>query len=161
METKEMENLYREIAEYLNELIPVEWDTIWMYAEMLDDSASALFYFTVPDKEEYYYSHNIPEQFQVSEDIYDSLLINLQRKLRRLREEYAEGTSDKWTTVTMKLTALGKMSINFDYEDILSLGINMPKRIAIWAYENLGIYPKRKSVRDFLEEYIENKEENN
>ncbi|WP_235701754.1 immunity protein YezG family protein [Bacillus altitudinis] len=156
-----MEDLYREIAEDLNKMIPVEWDTIWMYAEMLDDSASSLFYFKVSNKEEYYYSHNIPEQFQVSEDTYDSLLINLQRKLRRLKEDYAEEHSDKWTTVTMKLTAAGKMSIDFSYEDILSLGINMPKRIAIWAYENLGIYPKRKSVREFLKEYIKNKEKNN
>ncbi|CAM5420606.1 hypothetical protein [Bacillus safensis FO-36b] [Bacillus safensis subsp. safensis] len=45
METKEMESLYREIARNLNEMIPVEWDTIWMYAEMLDDSASALLFY--------------------------------------------------------------------------------------------------------------------
>ncbi len=34
----------------------------------------------------------------------------------------------------------------------------MPKRIAIWAYENLGAYPKRNSVREFLDQYIKNKE---
>ncbi|WP_241503613.1 immunity protein YezG family protein [Bacillus safensis] len=154
METKEMEILYKEIAEHIYEMIPVKWNTIWMYAEMLDDSASALFYFTVPNKEEYYYSHNIPEEFQVSEDTYDSLLINLQRKLRRLREDYAEVHSDKWTTVTIKLTSLGEMSKNFGYEDVYSLGIDHIQRRAVWEYETFGFLPEDEEDKEAVLNYL-------
>ncbi|KQU12195.1 hypothetical protein ASG46_06550 [Bacillus sp. Leaf49] len=160
METKEMESLYREIAKNLNEMIPVEWDTIWMYAEMLDDSASALFYFTVPNKEEYFYSHNIPDQYQVSEDIYDSLLINLQRKLRQLREEYTKEQSDKWTTVKMEFTYSGKMSTDFGYDDVFSLGIDNIQRIAVWEYETFGFLPDDEEDKEAVLNFIKNKEEN-
>ncbi|MBG9817209.1 MULTISPECIES: immunity protein YezG family protein [Bacillus] len=160
METKEMESLYREIAKNLNEMIPVEWDTIWMYAEMLDDSASALFYFTVPNKEEYFYSHNIPDQYQVSEDTYDSLLINLQRKLRQLREEYTKEQSDKWTTVKMKFTYSGKMSTDFGYDDVFSLGIDNIQRIAVWEYETFGFLPDDEEDKEAVLNFIKNKEEN-
>ncbi|CAM5417576.1 MULTISPECIES: immunity protein YezG family protein [Bacillus] len=160
METKEMESLYREIARNLNEMIPVEWDTIWMYAEMLDDSASALFYFTVPNKEEYFYSHNIPDQYQVSEDTYDSLLINLQRKLRQLREEYTKEQSDKWTTVKMKLTYSGKMSTDFGYDDVFSLGIDNIQRIAVWEYETFGFLPDDEEDKEAVLNYIKNKDDN-
>ncbi|MEH6872250.1 immunity protein YezG family protein [Bacillus safensis] len=40
----------------------------------------------------------------------------------------------------------------------MNQGINGSQRRAIWAYENLGILPKRKSVREFLNQYIKNKE---
>lgn len=155
-----MENLYREIAKNLNEMIPVEWDTIWMYTEMLDDSASALFYFTVPNREEYFYSHNIPYQYQVSEDTYDSLLINLQRNLRQLREEYTKEQSDKWTTVKMKFTYSGKMSTNFGYEDVFSLGIDNIQRIAVWEYETFGFLPEDEEDKEAVLNYLKNKEEN-
>lgn len=155
-----MEILYKEIAQHLHEMIPVEWDAIWMYAEMLDDSASALFYFTVPSKEEYYYSNNIPEQFHVSEDTYDSLLINLQRKLRRLREDYAKLHTDKWITVTMELTATGNMSINFGYEDIYSLGIDGDQRIAVWEYETFGFLPDDDEDKEAVLNYLKNKDNN-
>lgn len=160
MEAKEIEILYKEIVQHIHEMIPVEWVAIWMYAEMLDDSASALFYFTVPSKEEYYYSHNIPEQFHVSEDRYDSLLINLQRKLRRLREDYAKLHTDKWTTVTMELMATGKMSINFGYEDIYSLGIDGYQRIAVWEYETFGFLPDDEEDKEAVLNYLKNKDEN-
>ncbi|MEC0714459.1 DUF600 family protein, partial [Bacillus haynesii] len=36
METEKMEQLYQEIAEGINEIIPTEWEKVYLYAEILD-----------------------------------------------------------------------------------------------------------------------------
>ncbi|MEH7899734.1 immunity protein YezG family protein, partial [Bacillus pumilus] len=90
----------------------------------------------------------------------DSLLINLQRKLRRLREDYAKLHTDKWITVTMELTATGNMSINFGYEDIYSLGIDGDQRIAVWEYETFGFLPDDDEDKEAVLNYLKNKDNN-
>ncbi|MGY8623406.1 immunity protein YezG family protein, partial [Bacillus safensis] len=63
---EKIEENYKEIAEIINEMIPVEWDKVWMYAEIVDDSSEVNFYFCNPDSEELIYGHNIPEKYSVS-----------------------------------------------------------------------------------------------
>ncbi|MCM2985037.1 antitoxin YezG family protein [Bacillus safensis] len=160
METNKMSELYKEIAENINEIIPTEWHKVWLYSEVLNDSSEVAFYFCT-DKEKYFYGHNIPDDFQVSERVYVNILIRMQELFIQLREEFIKHNEQVWTTATLELEHTGKLSIEFGYDDVLNSGLNGSQRKAIWAYENLGIYPKRKSVREFLEEYIKNKEENN
>ncbi|MFC9277423.1 TIGR01741 family protein, partial [Bacillus spizizenii] len=88
MDTPKMGDLYQRIANQINEMIPSEWENVYLYAEILDDSSEVYFYFNIPGKNEFLYSHNIPEHFNVSEDIYDDLLIELQESFEELREEY-------------------------------------------------------------------------
>lgn len=74
---EKIEENYKEIAEIINEMIPVEWDKVWMYAEIVDDSSEVNFYFCNPGNEELIYGHNIPEKYSVSNSIYKELLLKL------------------------------------------------------------------------------------
>ncbi|MEH7739375.1 immunity protein YezG family protein, partial [Bacillus pumilus] len=78
-----------------------------------------------------------------------------------LQQAYELINPEKWTNLTLKLDANGKFSLDLNYDDVLNQGINGSQRRAIWAYENLGILPKRKSVKEFLDQYIKNKEKGN
>ncbi|MCY8098551.1 immunity protein YezG family protein, partial [Bacillus atrophaeus] len=103
METEKMGQLYQKIAEQINDIIPSEWNRVVLYAEILDDSREVYFFFNSNESDEFIYSHDIPEHFQVSEQIYDDLLIKLQNLFDELRNEYKENNPEVWTNLTLKL----------------------------------------------------------
>ena len=78
MEMEPSNEVYQEILNTINEIIPVDWENVLLYAEILDDSREVYFFFNTNKQQEYIYSHDIPDIFEVSENIYDDLLINLQ-----------------------------------------------------------------------------------
>ncbi|MED4722383.1 antitoxin YezG family protein [Bacillus atrophaeus] len=159
METEKMGELYQQIAEGINEIIPSAWEKVILYAEILDDSSEVFFYFNPPQSEDYIYSHNIPEHFLISEDVYDELLLQLHDSFEELRDEFKENNQDVWTNLTLQLEMNGKFSIKYDYEGVLQSQFTISQRKAIWVYEHLGTYPKRESVRTFLAQYIQSKSE--
>ncbi len=61
-----LENIYLQIADVIRRMIPSEWSKVVLYAETLDGSREVYFFFQTPENDEYIYSHDIPEQFQVS-----------------------------------------------------------------------------------------------
>lgn len=72
MKTEKMGEIYQQIAEGINEIIPSEWERVILYAEILDDSSEVFFYFNTPHSEDFIYSLNIPDHYHVSEEIYGS-----------------------------------------------------------------------------------------
>ncbi|MCM8509631.1 MULTISPECIES: immunity protein YezG family protein [Bacillus] len=154
MNNEKMGELYQKIAEHLNEMIPSQWEQIALYAEILDDSADIYFYFTTPNNSDYLFSHNIPEHFDVSEEIYDQLLIELQELFEELKEEFKLGNQDIWTNLTLKLENTGKFSIDYNDDDVLSSELDDLQRRDVWKYQNLGILPADEEDRKFIEEYL-------
>lgn len=100
METEKMGIIYQKIAEQINEIIPSEWEKVALYAEILDDSSEVYFFFTTPQNQEYIYSHDIPEHFNVDEDIYDDFYMNCMITLK------SYGMNLKQTTRTYGQTSL-------------------------------------------------------
>ncbi|MGG0000578.1 immunity protein YezG family protein [Bacillus velezensis] len=154
MNNEKMGELFQKIAEHLNEMIPFQWEKIVLYAEILDDSADIYFYFTTPNNSDYLFSHYIPEHFDVSEEIYDQLLIELQELFEELKEEFKLGNQDIWTNLTLKLENTGKFSIDYNDDDVLLSELDDLQRRDVWKYQNLGILPKDEDDRKFIEEYL-------
>ncbi|BBP89630.1 hypothetical protein BsIDN1_32480 [Bacillus safensis] len=68
MEMEPSNEVYQEILNTINEIIPVDWENVLLYAEILDDSREVYFFFFNTNKQqEYIYSHDIPDIFEVSE----------------------------------------------------------------------------------------------
>ncbi|MBU5247232.1 antitoxin YezG family protein [Bacillus halotolerans] len=148
-----MGQLYQQIAEQLNDMIPSEWTKIILYAE-LNDSSEVYFFFNTPQSGEYIYSHDIPKQFDVSKQIYVSLLIELQELFEELREEFKANNQDIWTHLTFKLENTRKFSIDYDYTDVIASDLNGSQRQVVWEYKNLGILPEDKKDKDFVLNYF-------
>ena len=64
METKRMNEIYENIAKQINDMIPTEWEKVWMYAEVLEDACEVYFYFSPIESKEVVYSHDIPEEYK-------------------------------------------------------------------------------------------------
>ena len=68
----ELNKIYQNIAQKINDTIPVEWDIFCFNAEIHNQEGGVLFFFNTPDRlDEYIYSHDIPDVFNVSEKEYD------------------------------------------------------------------------------------------
>lgn len=157
---EKIEENYKEIAEIINEMIPVEWDKVWMYAEIVDDSSEVNFYFCNPDSEELIYGHNIPEKYSVSNSIYKELLLKLLHSFEDLKKEYVKSGFGDWSTAILKMEQPGKLSIEYGYEDIYSLGIDGDQRIAVWEYETFGFLPDDEEDKEAVLNYIKSNDDN-
>ncbi|WP_111292589.1 immunity protein YezG family protein [Bacillus safensis] len=152
---------YKRIAEIINEMIPVKWDKVWMYAEIIDDSSEVNFYFCNPGNEELIYGHDISEMYSVSNSIYKELLLKLLHSFEDLKKKYVNSGFEEWSTAILKMEQQGKFSIEYGYENIYSIGINGDQRIAVWEYETFGFLPDDEEDKEAVLNYIKNKEENN
>ncbi|KAJ0071381.1 immunity protein YezG family protein [Bacillus altitudinis] len=158
---EELEKNYKQIAESINELIPCDWDKVWMYAEILDDSAEIVFYFKEQNGNEYVNGHQIPHKYSVNKSTYIHLLYELSEIFEALKKAYIQNDLGAWTTATLQLDHKGEFSIEYGYDDVYSLGIDNVQRIAVWEYETFGFLPEDEEDKEAVLDYLKNKEENN
>ncbi|WP_288144066.1 TIGR01741 family protein [Bacillus subtilis] len=154
METKKMQDLYQLISQKLNDIIPCEWTKIYLYAEVLDDSTMVLFHFRTPGNNQIIYSQDIPSHYNVSKDIFKTLLRKLRELFEELRTEHRNNNDDVWTNLTLTLDSSGKFQLDYNYDDILASEFDGYERIAIWEYKNLGILPEDEDDKEFVISYL-------
>ena len=81
--------MYQEIANKINEMIPVEWERVYTMA-YIDDQGGEVFNFIQPDSNDIHYYTSIPDDYNVSERIFDELSDKLYENFDRLRELFIE-----------------------------------------------------------------------
>ena len=155
IDEKVLEEYYGEIANKLDEMIPVEWTKIAMLAEDLGTSCAAGVYFFTKDNK-VYYNHNIPEDFNVDEEVYRKILDELLEINGRLREEFINFGIQPWKLLSFILNEDWSFKLNYEYE--IDEDIDYMERKIIWAYEELGIMPEGEFSKSILKEYLEEKE---
>lgn len=151
---------YSEIANKLNEMIPVEWKKIAMYAEELGDVSSASFYFYTENKNGDLIAHNsgnLQEEYNIDEGEYDYLLNELFQINKRLWLEFKKSGEKTWDILIFKLSSDGKFKIKFEYD--VNRDVDYFERKIIWAYEDLGIVPQGRFGMSILEDYLKSKGE--
>ncbi|MCP1565199.1 putative antitoxin YezG [Bacillus velezensis] len=98
-----------------------------------------LFHFKTPENNQIIYSQDIPSHYNVSKDIFKTLLREL---FEELRTEHRNNNDDVWTNLTLTLDRSGEFQLD-GYE-----------RIAIWEYKNLGILPEDEDDKEFVISYL-------
>lgn len=152
----DLNKYYAEIANQLNEIIPVEWKRIIMYAEDLGDSSSVSFYFYTKEDKNIHHSGNIPEDFSVHRNIFRKLLRELRGTIKNLRNEFDKENEKLWYTLTFVLEEDWKFKVKFGYE--IDNEISCFEREVIWAYNEIGLVPKGEFGREVLEKYLSNRD---
>ena len=54
---KEMNRLYREIAETVNEMIPEDWNKFYFYAQISENGGGTYFFYNTLENKQYKYMH--------------------------------------------------------------------------------------------------------
>ena len=70
METSKMEKLYQDISDKVGSMIPEEWNKVYFYGEILNDSRTVYFFYDRPSDWKTIYSHDIPSVCSVDKRLY-------------------------------------------------------------------------------------------
>lgn len=142
---------YSAIADKLDEMIPCEWERIALYAEETGDVSAASFYFFTSDPK-YHYGENIWEEFDVDEDEFDELHIELMDIVETLWWEFKDSGEDTWWSFTFCFDRDRKFKINYCYEEN---NLGRMEKVLRWAYDDLGIIPHDSYRKKLLKEYLD------
>lgn len=158
--TNEINELYSEIAEKINEMIPIEWNKFFYLGEIEREKASwsSVFYFINAETKSIMKSHDIPSVFNVSEDIYEELLEELDELLLKLYDCFSNEGYDVWGQISLTVEENGEFNADFIYDSISDSEYGQAEREIIWAYETFKFLPKEKTYsRKILDEYLSKK----
>ena len=159
METK-LSELYNELAQTIDSMIPTEWVQLYFLGEVEKNRASCgnVFYFTTSDSDSFKCSYNIPELYDVSEDICDELIYDLSRTVVKIYDCFLEYQQPPWEQMSLSLSSDGKFKIDYNY-DVMHENDGGPSgREAVWAYETFGYIPADGSYsKEIFDKYVAKK----
>ncbi|MFD1395305.1 immunity protein YezG family protein [Kroppenstedtia eburnea] len=150
-------HMYQQIARTVIDMIPEEWDKVYLYGEVEEErQASFFFYYPVASKEPVY-SLDIPELYEVDEEKFDQLKDQLYEHIETLWNEYKQSGEELWSTLNM-IMERDKFKIEFGYEDLSAPETDYYERSLAWEYNYLGLVPKDSYAKKVLDEYLKKKE---
>ena len=157
-----LNKMYQEIANKINEMIPVEWERVYTMAYMNEESEEVFFNYTTPGSEELHYYTAIPKEHSVSKKIFDGLLDELYECFEKLRDLLKEENQEPWTSCEFDFNNEGKLNVSFDYIDWKNSGFGQISRDYYYEYKKFGIIPEldyaKKEIKD-IEQFIKEQEE--
>lgn len=137
MNTFKMENLYQEIANTVNEMIPEDWERVLIYAEVWEGYETVYFYYYPANSEKPIYSLDIPKIFDVDKLKHDELEDQLYHYFEELWREYKIQGQEPWTSVTFILESTGKFKMDYTCEDLSQMDpVEQHKK---WKEKYLGL----------------------
>ena len=113
-----MEAIYQKVANILVEMIPDEWEKILLYAEVREGFSQVFFYYYPVNQEQPVYSLDIVDMFNIDKPLHRKLKQELYDCFEELWNEFMVQDQELWTSLTYILDNMGKMKLNYGYEDI-------------------------------------------
>ncbi|OHS83648.1 hypothetical protein HMPREF3287_08320 [Staphylococcus sp. HMSC74G01] len=114
---EKLSEMYNKIANEIVGMIPVEWEKVYTIAYVNDRGGEVVFNYTKPGSDELNYYTNISRDYNVSEEIFDDLWMELYRSFKKLRNIFKEEGHEPWTSCEFDFTNEGKLKVSFDYID--------------------------------------------
>ena len=158
---EKLNEMYQEIANKISDMIPVEWDKVYTKAYIDDQGGEVFFNFIQSDSNDIHYYTSIPDDYNVSERIFDELSDELWENFDRLRELFIENNQEPWTSCEFDFNNEGKLNVSFDYIDWKNSGFGQISRDYYYEYKKFGIIPEldyaKKEIKD-IEKFIKEQE---
>lgn len=112
------EEIYQALANQLNDLIPEQWETVFLYVEDWNDSSTAYFFYYSAEGTGPVLSHDIPERFDMDPDDFEMKEYELGETGLSLQRVFREGRQEPWTSFTFILEQNGHFKVGYSYEDL-------------------------------------------
>lgn len=155
--TSRDKELFGAIANKVSEMIPDEWEKIYLYGEVLSGSRVVYFYFKPINDDTIVYAHDIPSKYNVDKKIYRQLLLELISIIAELHNDYKLNYGNEWTNLTFVIEKSGHFHVDYNYDDILKSKYSDGQRQIIWKYEVIGIEPSLEEHKQLIEDYLADK----
>ena len=162
MTEKEMNEKIIEIVNQANNMIPVEWDDLYINIE-LDRTLSGGIYFFYKTLNAYQYFLDIPDLYSLSSEVFDKEYDILFEKAQELKKVFLENELADWYSCIIHLDENNKLSVDFDYAPWLESDYGPSARMDLFEYKYLGKQPANekeleqfKAMEAFQREHNEN-----
>lgn len=151
-----LNDLYRQIAETVNEMIPENWVKFHFYAQVTEDGGGAFFfYLPAANPERYEYSVEIPYKYEVDEKAFKTYKRRMFSLAEEMREVFLHNDHEPWYSFTMSLERTGKLRVHFDYTDWFNTDYSYSDQVVIWKHKYLSEMPEDSRLRTLIEKYLE------
>ncbi|KGT37227.1 DUF600 family protein [Weizmannia sp. CD-2023] len=135
-ETK-LNELYKKIAQQVNDMIPTEWDKFYFNGEVKEGEGGVFFFFMPKGEEQPIFSHYIPTLYSVDKRAYNKELHKLFQLTVELQKIFTDNDQDPWFSVTL-INDTGKLNVHFDYTNWHESGFGPTDRIKYFEYKYIS-----------------------
>ena len=139
---EKLSEMYNEIANKINSMIPVEWEKVYTIAYVDDEGGEVFYYYTEPGSNELYYYTSVLNKYDISESEFMDSAYELYKQFQKLRNIFKEEDLEPWTSCEFDFTRDGKLKVSFDYIDWINTEFDQLGRENYYMYKNLGLYQK-------------------
>ena len=158
--------LYSDIQKKLFYIIPEKWESIYLYASVIDvpgqKPVGEMFFYYLPKgiiKKKYVNGYEIPAIFNIDEEQYYKLITDVYNCIKHLRECFIRAKKKVWSNINISIED-SKFRIEFDYDDLNNSPFSSYERHVVWRYENLqeseeSLSKKDKKIIEAYQKYIE------
>ncbi|MEZ2718194.1 antitoxin YezG family protein [Niallia circulans] len=150
---KEMNRLYREIAETVNEMIPEDWNKFYFYAQISENGGGTYFFYNTLENKQYKYSVEIPFKYQIDEGEFERKEDVLYKLSKELRKVFKDNEQEHWYSFTMSLESSGKFKLHYDYTNWFDTEYSFSDQMIIWKNKYLGEVPNDENYKKLIDKY--------
>ena len=156
--------LYSEIQKRLLYLIPEKWQSIHLYASIIDSkdkkSVGEMYFYYYPKgiiKKKPINCYEIPAIFNIDEDEFSNLINKLYQIIKKLRYSYYKHNKKVWYEINITIENF-QFKIEYGFDNLAKSKKTSYERHLIWRYENLGLDLKNFDRREvaIIEDYLLN-----
>ncbi|KXA39191.1 TIGR01741 family protein [Staphylococcus lugdunensis] len=140
-ETK-LNKQYNKIANHVSDMIPGSWEKVYLVAYMEEYASEVFFFFTVPQKDELYYSQHIPKDFGVSKKEYVNRAFRLCDLFDDLNAIFVKYGQEQFGTCEFDFTIEGNLNVSFEYIDWKASKLGPGGKFDYYRYKKFGILPE-------------------
>jgi len=152
---KEINQIYREISETVNEMIPTQWTKFYFYAQISETGGGTYFFYNTLDNERNYkYSLEIPYEYDIDKEFYkmrDRALFELSN---RLRSVFKDNQQELWYSFTLSVNSDGKLKVHYDYTNWFDTDYSFDDQLVIWEYKYLEAEPDDSESKALINKYL-------
>lgn len=161
-EVYNIKEIYTNIQNKLNNMIPENWDKLYLYNSIMENvsgmKTGEMYFYYFPKailKRPPVNLYEIVPKFNLDETAYEKMIQDLYIEFEKLRDEFAKRKEKVWTNVTVCIEG-GNFNIYYDYENLLESKYSDYERHIIWRYKYMSqdLYIYGKKDRKIIEEYL-------
>ncbi|MEW4284573.1 immunity protein YezG family protein [Priestia koreensis] len=144
----ELNELYKEIAQQVDDMIPTEWNNVYFNGEVKEGEGGVFFFFTPEGEDQHIFSHYIPKIYSIDKRTYNKELHKLFQLTTQLQKVFTNYHQDPWFSVTFILNDTGKLNVHFDYTNWHDSESGPTDRIKYFEYKYIS---QNKEQLDLME----------
>lgn len=153
--------LYSEIQKKIFYIIPEKWESIHLYASIIDvpnkKPIGEMYFYYLPKgiiKKKFVNGYEIPNIFNIDEEQYSKLITEVYTLIKNLRQCFIKKNKKVWSNVSITIENF-QFKAEFGYEDLKKFPYGSYERHVIWRFKHLDedIEALSRKDRKIIESY--------